>query len=90
MHSALFVAVEPENPPQGWFEFVDNANKNEIISRHAERLARNVWLVKFQSSPAALSFLIAHAETRALSYTILPLADAPQWIRSDPNTDRSP
>jgi hypothetical protein len=79
MHSALFVANEPDNK-QIWFNFLDDASKSEKIKRHAERLAEGVWLVNFQDCPASLSFLICTAETRAISYRLLPLADAPQWL----------
>jgi hypothetical protein len=88
MHSAIFAAVQPTNPSQPWFEFVEGTNKNPKINQNAERLAPGVFLVNFRKSPAALGLLICAAETSAIAYRILPLAEAPQWlpVGFDPKT----
>lgn len=88
MHSALFVATAPSTSTNEWLTFLSDANKNEKINRYAERLSEGVWLVNFQACPAALSFLICSSEIRAISYRLLPLLDAPQWLPagSDPTS----
>jgi hypothetical protein len=91
MHSALFVAVEPTSlaPSQVWLSFVSDANKHLEINKHVDKLARNVWLVNFHSSPAALASLISGAEARGVAYKILALADVPQWLPDNTSTDHS-
>lgn len=83
MHSAIFVATEPTNQQQVWLNFLDDARKNAKLKQHAERLAEGVWLVNFQESPSALSFLVSSAEVRAIAYRILPLHDEPRWIPAE-------
>jgi hypothetical protein len=90
MHSAVFVAVEPELKPQEWFQFIEHTNKNQLLAQFAERLAQNVWLVAFHRSPSALAFLISSADARTIAFRILPLADEPQWLPDDPNKDHIP
>jgi hypothetical protein len=91
MHSALFAATQPMNRGSDWPTFVADADRNQTITGNAERLADGVWLVNFRRSPAALSYLVCAAETRAIPYRILPLADEPQWLpAADQNRNKSP
>jgi hypothetical protein len=83
MHSAIFVAVEPSEPTESWLRFIEDATTNKRIAKHGDRLAKGVFLVRFRECPAALASLISFAEQRAISYRILPLAEAPQWIPAD-------
>lgn len=89
MHSALFVAREVIRSAE-WVGFLADIENTTQVTQHAERLAKNVWLVNFQKAPAALGFLISFAETRAISYRILPLAEPPQWIPVEDSPDHSP
>lgn len=87
MHSALFVATIP--PETGdWCQFLDDARTKLERSRGAVRLAENVWLLNFQASPAALGWLIALAEQKAIAYGVLPFEREPQWLPAgfDPET----
>jgi hypothetical protein len=88
MHSALFVAREAIRAPK-WLAFLADIEKTTQTTRHAELLAKNVWLVNFQKAPSALGFLISFAETHAISYRILPLAEPPQWIPVEDSPDHS-
>jgi hypothetical protein len=89
MHSALFVAKEAMRS-QEWHGFLFDIEKTTQTTQHVERLAKNVWLVNFQTSPSALGFLISFAETHGISCRILPFAEAPQWIPAADSPDHNP
>ena len=91
MHSAIFVALPGPQRQGDWTTFLARAKENEKITQYAERLAEGVWLVNFRECPAALSFLICHAETTlAISYKLLPLPDPPEWLPAGPDPTSIP
>jgi hypothetical protein len=79
MHSAVFVAKLTEKRTD-WQEFAANADTKVGKDRDVSRLAENVWLVNFHASPAALGWLTTLCEQRGMTYGILQLEDAPQWL----------
>jgi hypothetical protein len=84
MHSAIFGVDMPAAPDrQKWLRYLA-AVAPRIERAAVERIADNVWQVDFQKSPAALAYLIAAADQENLSYRILALAVAPQWIEIAP------
>jgi hypothetical protein len=88
MHSAIFVVKMPgEFDRQSWPNFLGDIEP-KLRNTPTKRLAENVWQVSFQESPAALAWLVALADRRGLTYGILPLDAAPQWLPDgvDPNT----
>ncbi len=89
MHSALFAAVD-QKFSRDWTAFLADVNKTMQTSEYVDRLAPNVWLVNFQKAPSALGFLISSAETNAIGYRILPLAEEPQWIPVADSPDHIP
>jgi hypothetical protein len=90
MHSALFVAKIPGLERHNWAGFLGAVAQHLRDEKSAMRLAENVWLVNFQASPSALSWLVTSAERHDTTYGILPFVDEPQWlpVGFDPNTIR--
>lgn len=88
MHSAIFYASIPTDPPyaarQIGATFLAGIAKIEG-NKAVKPLGEFVWEVNFQASPFALAVLIESCEQLALPYGILPLDAAPQWIRQTPN-----
>lgn len=81
MHSALFFVNLPDNiHQQEWFGFLNDVKLKLQNEKNAKRLAENVWLVNFQNSPAALSWLVSFAERHGFHYGILQLDAEPQWL----------
>jgi hypothetical protein len=88
MHSAIVYAVLPTEPYEAHQKgavFLAAIQKLEG-NKSAERLGEFVWAINFQESPAALAVFVTACEQQSLPYGILPLGDAPQWIRRDPNS----
>jgi hypothetical protein len=54
-------------------------------NKSAQQLGEFVWAINFQESPDALAVFVSACEQLPLPYGILPLVDAPRWIRRDPN-----
>jgi hypothetical protein len=89
MHSALFVASIPDvNNYQGWTGFLGAITLKFRAEENAKRISENVWLVNFQKSPFALSWLVTSAERHGIPFGILSFDDEPQWLPAgfDPNT----
>jgi hypothetical protein len=89
MHSALFVAGIPDiNRYQGWIGFLGAIMPKFRSEENAKRLSENVWLVNFQKSPSALSWLVTSAERHDIHFGILSFDEEPQWlpVGFDPNT----
>jgi hypothetical protein len=72
-----------EHDRQSWPNFTADIEPKLRNVAGAKRLAENVWQVNFQESPRALAWLVALADRRGLSYGILPLDAAPQWLPGD-------
>jgi hypothetical protein len=90
MHSALFIAVLPEDE-RPWGAFERSANTNlKPYSQHIVRLAETVWLVDMKAKPAALAWLIASAASQQVHYGILTFENKPEWLppEFDPMTVR--
>jgi hypothetical protein len=101
MHSAIIVVVVPDMSHsasfnQRWQMFLADVNhlKQETpdpLDKYegVARLAENVWQVNFQKNPAILARLVHCAIEHKLSYGILPLDAAPQWLPAgvDPKTN---
>src|SRR5438105_2978753 len=94
MHSALFVVELPDHE-QRWQSFiaeVDRLRTQQTDPLHnmpnVARLAENVWLLNFQMTPEPLARLVSAAVALRLSYGILQLDAAPQWLPAgfDPKT----
>jgi hypothetical protein len=82
VHTAIFFAVIPDKALQGSWEREFGAAASSITQKiSANQLGRYVWQVDFERAPGDLAKLIALCEEHAVSYQILPLADAPKWIR---------
>ncbi len=79
MHSALFVAKFPDRHGV-WDEFIKRIAERTSSKQGVQRLAETVWLVNVQSSMSGLAALVAHADTLAVSYGILPLEHEPRWL----------
>jgi hypothetical protein len=92
MHSAIVAIEMPEQPYdsssnttwQTFMAIVDRLKGAKPDTLHTqpgvERLAESVWQVNFRENPAALARLVEAAVSMKLTYRILPLADAPQWL----------
>jgi hypothetical protein len=91
MHSALFVAKIPENERQDWAAYLGLIDQKIGKDKSATRIAENVWIVNFQTSPAALGWLVTSAERQGIPYGILPFDAEPQWLPAgfDPKTIRA-
>jgi hypothetical protein len=86
MHSVIFHAVLPSEPYEArqiGAHFLAAIAKIEG-NKSVKLLGEFVWEVDFQASPDALAVLVNACEQLSRPYGILPLADAPQWIRRDP------
>ena len=79
MHSALFW-VDPEQQRSDWAEFLRDTNARVKPVEGVLRLSENVWLLNLTISAGELGWLIALAEQRGLSYSILPFERAPEWL----------
>jgi hypothetical protein len=79
MHSAIFVA-EYTDAQTDFAQFLSTVATKLKDQNCFDRIAENVWLVNFQMAPGYLGWLIALCERQGISYRILPLADAPQWL----------
>lgn len=92
MHSALFVAGIPDrnqaNYYQNWAGFLGALPPKFWSEKNAKRLSENVWLVNFQNSPSALSWLVTSAEKHGIPFGILSFDEEPQWLPAgfDPKT----
>ncbi len=89
MHSALFVAGIPDfNQHHHWIDFLGAVMTKIRSEENAKRLSENVWLVNFQKSPSALSWLVTSAERHGIHFGILSFDEEPQWlpVGFDPNT----
>jgi hypothetical protein len=88
MHSVLFVAQPGDRFANDWQEFSVLAANKTGRDKKAVRLAENVWLLDLTERPASLGWLIATAETKGVSYGLLPFEHAPQWlpVGFDPKT----
>jgi len=100
MHSALFVAIVPDekwvtNSPASrplWYAFTDIVDACIVKYNSVQRLSDSVWLVDISKAIPFLACLISTAEYQKIAYKILPLADEPQWlpVGSDPDTTLDP
>jgi hypothetical protein len=81
MHSAIFVAELTDK--LAWRNFSDRIRQVVTPGENALQLAENVWLVNLQASPTPLGWLISVAEQQKVSYGILALDAAPQWLPAD-------
>jgi hypothetical protein len=87
MHSAIVVIRQPDNTHR-WNTFIANVDQLQRPSSTDQldkqtgvaRLAENVWMVSFLENPAALARLVHCAIETELSYGILQLDAAPQWL----------
>jgi hypothetical protein len=91
MHSAIVVVNVPEDSHQGRQGWAAFSATIEPISKDpaAKRLDQLVWLIDFQKSPGAFAQLVDGCVRHRVTYGILPLADAPQWlpVGFDPKTN---
>ena len=87
MHSAIFYVTLPESDSEA--RRVGGAFVSYLVgleeTKSAKKVGDLVWEVDFQASPYALAILVHAAEQLRLPYSILPLPDAPNWIRASPN-----
>jgi hypothetical protein len=100
MHSAIIAIVVPEMAHdatfnQKWQVFIADVNHvrqatpNPLHKQKGVlRLAENVWQVNFHENPSALARLVSCAVEHKLTYGILQLDGAPQWLPAgfDPKT----
>jgi hypothetical protein len=87
MHRAIVYVVIPTNSPYDQQQIVGGmlAGIAKLEgNKSAVRLGEFVWEVNFRDDPGALAVLIHTFEQQQLSYGILPLDAATQWIRRDP------
>jgi hypothetical protein len=87
MHSAIVYVVMPTDPyasRQTGAVFLADIRQLEQ-NKSVSQLGEFVWQINFQESPGALARLVHACEQHGLPYGVLPLADAPQWIRQDPS-----
>ena len=82
MHSAIFVAVIPDDQGK-WTIFLTNVQRKLVRFPDICELAENVWLVDATKSVGALGHLVALADDQAITAATLPLADAPRWLPAD-------
>jgi hypothetical protein len=82
MHSALFVAKLGTRGirDQASQNFLGQANAKVRPSQYVVRFSENVWLINAAKDPASLGHLISYADTSGVSYGILQLDEAPQWM----------
>jgi hypothetical protein len=87
MHSAIVVIKQPLDRKR-WQDFLNAIEIDGLLNNLAlARLGQNIWQAHFQKSPAAFAQLIVACERHQLAYEILPLADAPQWLRGGSDRD---
>jgi hypothetical protein len=87
MHSALFVANIGNNQ-DAWTDFLMKVAPRQQKSQGVLRLAENVWIVNFQTSPEYLAKLVYAADGLGVPYGILPFQHEPEWLPAgfDPKT----
>jgi hypothetical protein len=87
MHSLMFVASIPRQITD-WNEFAASVSKKLQRDQHIARLSENAWLLDLTQGTSGLGHLIVAAETRGISYGLLPFEHKPQWLPDgfDPKT----
>lgn len=92
MHSAIIAVAMPEWPQgtrnhpkwQAFIAAIDRLTdaKPDPLDRQSGvvRIAEGVWQVNFQDNPAAVARLVSCALEHKLTYGILQLDAAPQWL----------
>jgi hypothetical protein len=88
MHNVLFVATPRDRFADDWQEFTVLAANKTVRDKKAVRLAENVWLLDVTENPASLGWLIATADSKGVSYGLLPFERAPERLPGgfDPKT----
>lgn len=90
LHSALFVATIPDDRSR-WSNVINNLDRQaHQPSAAIERLADNVWLLRFPEALPALADLISRSTQFGVAYRILPFGAEPQWLRGDPSPAPNP
>ena len=89
LHSILFVASIPDRDID-WKAFALDVEAKLRQEQNVVRLAENVWMIDLTKSVAPLGYLVALADTKGVSYGLLPFVDEPQWLPAgfDPKTIR--
>jgi len=80
MHSAIVAVKMPRDSHDGrqWQAFC-TAIVSLDTNAAAKRLGENVWQIDFQLN-GALALLVSACDRHGLSYGILPIEAAPQWL----------
>jgi hypothetical protein len=82
VHSAVVVVKlrqDRQTEQKTWREFLNVISPLEA-NEAAARLGENIWLIDFQRDPGAFALLVSACDQFELSYGILPLENAPQWL----------
>ena len=82
LHSVLFVASIPDRDID-WRAFARDVEAKLRQAENVVQLAENVWMIDLTVSVVPLGYLVALADTKAVSYGLLPFDDTPRWLPAD-------